>query len=316
MSTVQIDYTNCVFCAIIWPRANFSKNRDKILGEFQDCKVITEKDCRFSRNKFRYLISQVYSSHPWIGSAKNHYFGSARKGFNCFKKDECCHFIFFEAKNIEKVLSIKKRVREMMGMGNHSIHITDNNNETIQIERLILNDNSLDFISKGKPDHYPSIEKKIQRFTKQADEVGIDRSDYAFDSSVILGLYGLRRPRDIDFLTTNDKCKSLNVSDCDCHNDCEYYDQTVKEMLDNQDYYFWWNGNKYISIDVVLRMKRKRNEKKDRIDVYLIENIRGNNSLSVRIVMMMVNFVNECKLIVRNIYKKIKNLIHKKQQYR
>lgn len=308
MSSYKIDYTKNIFCACIWPKAEFSKNRVKILSSFQDCKIIAEKSYHFKQNKFRYFVFQVYCKHPWSGSASNYYLGSAKKAFHCWKKREACHFIFFEAESTEKVLAMKKEIRKMLKMDNHSIHITDNNEETMQLERLILNENSLEFINKGRPDRYPFIEKRIQKFVKYADEAGINREHYAFDSSVLLALYGLRRPRDIDFLTTDEKCMTINVFDCDCHNSCPYYLEPIEQLVEENKNYFWWNGNKYITLSVISRMKQIRNEKKDQRDVYLIEKIVQTNkyNLAAHIALLFINIANDCKLLLRKIYKSIK----------
>lgn len=260
------------FIACIWPRADFKKNKEIIYENLKDCHILYEKEYSFKFNKFSRFIYQIYHMHPWVGNAGNHYLGSIKKGINCYAKGGLCHFIVFEADSTETVLNIKREIRDKIGCSNHSIHITDDSNETSEIENIILSDNSLSFILEGKPDRYASIERKIKKFVELADNNGISRDAYAFDSSAILGMYGLRRPRDIDFITTDSNCAGLKTKDTDCHNGCEYYDLSVEDMINNPENYFWWNGNKYISLKIVRDMKNARGEKKDKRDVYLIDN--------------------------------------------
>lgn len=288
------------YLACIWPRADWKKNKEKILKHFEGCKIVDEIEHYFKFRAFKYFIYQIYHMHPWVGNAYNHYFGSARKAYNCYKKNNPCYFIAFEAGDLEEVLEIKSRIRKELGLDNHSIHITDDSAETIEIERIIRSNNSITFINEGRPDKYPTIEKKVKAFNKLTEKKGISVYDYAFDSSVILGLWGLRRPRDIDFLTVNEECKLLNTDYSDCHNDCGYYLKTIEELVNDDVNYFWWNGNKYIYKDVVRDMKNKRGERKDKKDVFLFEKCI-NPGLKYFFQKLIINIENDIKLFARYI---------------
>ena len=90
-------------------------------------------------------------------------------------RDRCPHLSFYHSKRIEEylkilssrarqltvvkreILDIKKRIRDIYGIGNHSVHMTDNTEETIQIANIILNKNSIHLLSYGCPDKYKQI---------------------------------------------------------------------------------------------------------------------------------------------------------------
>ena len=74
--------------------------------------------------------------------------GSMSKTSFCFARDRKLRFIVFDIDNKEMILSIKEKIRRICGVGNHSIHTTDNKDETIKLARLLLYENSIIMLNK------------------------------------------------------------------------------------------------------------------------------------------------------------------------
>jgi hypothetical protein len=53
-----------------------------------------------------------------------------------------------------------------------------------------------------------------------------------------------------------------------------HYKLTLDDIVNNPRYHLYYNGFKYVTLDVIKNMKKLRNEPKDRIDVKLIESLK------------------------------------------
>jgi hypothetical protein len=84
--------------------------------------------------------------------------------------------------------------------------------------------------------------------------------------STILSLYGLRDCKDIDLIYY----KNAPV---DSHNQYlkTHYKLSLDDIINNPLYHLYYNGFKYVSLDVIKNMKIIRNEPKDIADVKLVE---------------------------------------------
>ena len=87
--------------------------------------------------------------------------------------------------------------------------------------------------------------------------------------STVLSLYGLRDCKDIDKIYYNNPPP-------DSHNQYlkNLYKLTLDDIVNNPIYHLYYNGFKYVSLDVIKNMKKTRNEPKDIIDVKLAEEIK------------------------------------------
>ena len=88
--------------------------------------------------------------------------------------------------------------------------------------------------------------------------------------STILSLYGLRDCKDIDLIYYNNP-------PADSHNQYleTHYKLTLDQIVNDPRYHLYYNGFKYVSLDVIKNMKKIRNEPKDIVDVQLIEKIKS-----------------------------------------
>ena len=84
-----------------------------------------------------------------------------------------------------------------------------------------------------------------------------------------MSLYGLRDCKDIDKIYYNNP-----ISDSSNQYPENPYKVTLDNIVNNPIYHLYYNGFKYVSLDVIKNMKKIRNEPKDIIDVKLAEEIK------------------------------------------
>ena len=102
---------------------------------------------------------------------------------------------------------------------------------------------------------------------------------------MILSAFCLRDARDIDYIISNEeieKTTNLYHKNISNHNDVveKYYELSIDNIINNSRNYFTFLGVKFISIKLLLGMKCKRNEVKDKIDIKLIKSVFNLNKFS------------------------------------
>ena len=202
------------------------------------------------------LVKEIYLSDGWANEK-----GIRKKCKQCFRGMSKVTFVLIDAKNLETVKEMKKEIRALFKVGNHSVHINDYHVDTIRIAKTVFNDNSIHFLNNRKDVLFPNY-KKLMSDTKSDDNT-------IMTGSTVLSLYGLRDCKDIDLIY-------FNNPPVDSHNQYvgTLYKLTIDEIFNNPMYHLYYNGFKYVSLDVIKNMKKIRNEPKDVIDVKLAEEIK------------------------------------------
>ena len=202
------------------------------------------------------LIKEIYLSDGWTNEK-----GIRKKCKQCFRGMSNVTFVLIDAKNIETVKEMKKEIRALFKVGNHSVHINDQHEDTIRIAKTVFNDNSIHFLNNRKNVSFPNYNKLMN---------GIKPNDNTIiTGSTVLSLYGLRDCKDIDLIY-------FNNAPINSHNQYvgTFYKLTLDDIFNNPIYHLYYNGFKYVSLDVIKNMKKIRNESKDIIDVKLAEEIK------------------------------------------
>ena len=172
-------------------------------------------------------------------------------------------------KGFDEVTKFKNKLTNLFAIRKASIHITDNNKETIELGKIILNPNSLHFLNNSKPYVFESVFKKLKELKKLLNHNNINLEDIVLTSSTILGIFGYREPSDIDFLSAKDF--DLNQT-LQSHNYLiDFYKKDKNELIYNPMYHFYYSDFKFISLDEIKKFKKNRNEIKDRLDLELIK---------------------------------------------
>lgn len=202
------------------------------------------------------LMKEIYLKDGWANEK-----GIKRKSDQCFMGNTKVTFMLIDAKNLETVKEMKNKVRALFNVGNHSVHINDTHEETIRISKTVFNDNSIHFLNNRKNVLFPNYKKLMNDMNPDDNTV--------ITGSTILSLYGLRDCKDIDLIYYKDAPN-------DSHNQYlkTHYKLTLDQIVNDPRYHLYYNGFKYVSLDVIKNMKKIRNEPKDIVDVQLIEKIK------------------------------------------
>ncbi|URM33460.1 FkbM family methyltransferase [Cytobacillus firmus] len=266
-----IKMKNDIRTAILFsnPKKSFSIGSN-ILG--QNSKILYEKSINLTPIGQKNFIINLYEGEQWLGSIENNYKGSTQKQIGCFQYGSVIRVIFIE-EDTENLLDKKSKIRSLFGIGNHSIHTSDTYDETIKLAELLLNKNSIHLLNYQKFDFIKTVNELLNDFSQLLSEMSISKENVIIDSGCVLGIYGIRKPSDIDFITGYSSTQEKITGN---HNNY-FRPEQIKEYLENRENYFSYKGFKFLALNEVLKMKKNRGEYKDLEDIKACNNYFENN---------------------------------------
>ena len=238
-------------------------------------KVFYYRGVDLNKNGPLNLMREFYAGEPWAGGPHNNFQGFREKERLCYTSNNQTLFFLVEFEKYEDTVVTKKAIRDIFKVGNHSVHINDTHEQTIRLAQIAFNDNSIQHLNNSKPIIYQKFESCIKEYREFIKENNLDIDDYAITASSVLSVYGLREGDDLDYIhRTNTLIKdSKNL----IHSHNQYlqtlYGEEADELLLNPDNHFYSKGVKFISLEIIKKLKQKRNESKDVIDINLINSI-------------------------------------------
>ena len=259
---------NCFF-ACIWPSAdrNRIQNAEKLLMKLGS--IVYSQDVYMTYEGMRSFMVQIYGAQRWVGTIEDKFEGVNAKAHLCYNKRYPVKAYLIEVKESDKVVPIKKKIRDIFEIENHSIHISDDKQETVAMAEMLYNPNSVNFLNYSKPFEYSRIYKCLDVFNREIYDKGYDRGRFIIDSSAVLEVCGLRQAEDVDYLTDY-KGEVISDDNLDNHEgQLQYHRISVPDMLYNPENYFYYYGFKFLSVYRLVEMKTLRNEPKDQRDVEL-----------------------------------------------
>lgn len=138
-----------IYVACLWPKMGNYKKRSLAIDLLEKkYKILYTKEMTMSLNDLSMFIYEIYKEQDWVGNEDNNFAGARNKATFCYAKNSLVKFVFFQADNLNNVLALKDEIRDIFNFGKHSIHITDNHKETIDIANLILTEKVKDY-NKG-----------------------------------------------------------------------------------------------------------------------------------------------------------------------
>ena len=261
--------SNC-YMACLWPVSDLSHYSEVKQEIEQIGQIIYDQDVYLTYQGMKNFMVQIYGHQAWTGSIENHFDGVKGKTDACYKGGQAVRTILFEADSFNEVVEVKRRIRSIFGLENHSVHISDNQAETEAMVDLLYNANSVHFLNFAEPYKYSSIYKKSLELKDAIVQRGYELKRFIIDSSAVLEVCGLREARDVDFLTDYLDVSFDTIDDVDNHeSQMKYYGVEIQNLLYNPEHYFCFNGMKYLSVSRLQEMKECRNEPKDIADVEL-----------------------------------------------
>jgi len=266
---VAIEYCKLVpnsFVAIVYPSASGKdQNIEDIFSRWGE--IFYRKEVRINKFGARLLMRQIYAGEEWLGSWKTGFSGANSKASSCFRGGGVAR-VFVINSSVENMVRAKEEIRELFNIGKHSIHITDIQDESIQLAQVLLNDNSVYFLNNAKNKYFPNFYAFLKQYKSLFENDKHDIENYCIDGSSVLSAFGIRDSRDLDYLH-HSNCQTLNGGEyIHSHNEeAKYYDIEIADIISDPSNYFYLDGVKFVSLNIIYNMKRKRSEVKDLIDV-------------------------------------------------
>ena len=242
------------------PRATGKKDEvAKILRSTGD--VVYEKSLEINLRGLDNLVKEFYRDEPWIGGFFSpHSMGKTKQ---CWDSKNPRLTVYLWASNTECCV-VKKKIRQLFKVGNHSVHINDTQEETLRIGSLLFNENSRQFLQKSPFKLSPNNQKL---FKEHLEAQKSNSQDYCITGSFVLALYGLRESRDLDYVY-----HGTPLLGGDTHNKYAHlFNTSIDDIIYNPNHHFYFAGVKVASLEVIRAMKQKRGEPKDHVDIGLID---------------------------------------------
>lgn len=217
------------------------------------------------------FVRCVYWGEPWLGTEEDGYGGANAKAHACFARPGPLRLFIFETYERESAVRAKTEIRTLFGLGNHSVHINDAHEETLRVAEALLNSNGLHFLENASSQHLAQLLAHLGRLRDWLRAERLDSEDVCIGGSAVLGAYGLRESKDLDFLH-HFPAKEDNLPEAlGSHNPyAGLYGLTADDLIYDPRHHFHFAGFKFAALPVLARMKRSRAEKKDALDLRLI----------------------------------------------
>lgn len=268
-----IEYANDTYIAFLWPSGDYRKQ--EVLNKFSN--VVYHKKIKLTPQGGLNLLIELYKHMDWVGNQTSGFGGAKQKLIECFPSFSPFDVVVFQSDSIDKVRAIKDEVRQIYNIGFSSIHITDTKEEAIKAAKMVLNNNSIHFLNYAEPNKYYSTYKKIEKFKRFISENGLDSEDVILDGGMVLSAYGLRESSDIDYFLNDEKLSHCDKN-LDCHDDSlKYHNKEKSQLIYDPENYFYFNDLKLVSFNQIYRMKKNRNEEKDKNDCAMMESLIEDN---------------------------------------
>ena len=225
------------------------------------------KQFNLNNNGLQNLIKEMYRGERWIGGMFPP--GCGGKYHAC-KGDGPTTLILIDFKDHSKVIEFKEACRELYGMKKHSLHIADETIDSFRIGSSLLNKNSVNFLNNGTNNISDSTKSLLLNYFSKNKNT----EDFCLTSSLILEMFGLRPAKDLDYLSRENI--DLKLKNTGIHNGkwLKYYDLPVDELIYNPNCFFYFNGYKFTTLEIIKKMKSNRKEAKDLRDIEIINKMR------------------------------------------
>jgi len=235
------------------------------------CKVYYKKEIFLDFNSYVNLKKVSYLGDSWLGDVEHGFAGAIKHAKESFGIHPLRVYVLI-CDSESLLVPMKALIRDECGLGNYSIHITDNHNESIRLAELLLQETSLSILKiPYESDDYCKDSRIIAEFKSYLRANSKSLSDYCVVGSHPLEVLRLRKARDLDFVTADDiqDDPPPRVDNHGCEDDL-YFGGTINQIVDPRCHFFY-SGVKFLSLGSLIYYKSRRLEvPKDASDIALI----------------------------------------------
>ena len=258
------------YLAVIFPAASQIEQMKNALRE--NCEIVCGKTIKV-RGRFAAanIIRQIYPCESWIGNLSNGFEGAYEDAVYRFADGDELKILLLRADSPDDVKNAKEKARTIAGVDNYSIDITGNHAETLCLAKLFFNRNSVYAICSANS---PPSEEFERRLKKYADAIG-GNENFCIHGSAVMEAHGIRRAKDLDYISRNEKDLQLDGDEISLGNDKPgYASMTPDDIICDPANHFYYCGIKFASLSALCKMKEGRAEPKDFRDLALIKDWR------------------------------------------
>jgi len=256
--------------------------KDMILDILRNSgEIVYEKEVALTREGPLSAVKHLYCSRPeLIGNWENDFLGARDIVQTRFVPDSNSSRIitcFLWDKYSENNKENKQEAQDIL----QDIYVSSDRKETLISARMLFNQNSIDFINKARPKNYATFRRLFAMYTQWISDYDINEEYLCLDTSSILSAYGMRDCGDFDCLHYGCYSKDILKTrpwQIDCHNHMQsLYSKKFDDMIFNPQYHFYYQGQKFLTLQIVRELKRRRGMRKDWSDVRLIDRFLRDN---------------------------------------
>ncbi len=237
-------------------------------------KVLYRKRIDLTRIGTANFIRVLYAGEPWLGKKEFGLLGAASKARPCFPESAPRAAIvlwFLPSVDNDAVVAAKEEARQHVGLGKHSLHITDRPEEIEALGDWLLDPNARHLLNHKSFRYLLGFERDFADLKRRLAEHPALRDNVCVVSSAVLAAYGARDSRDLDIIDSDDAAATLGLASSNDH--WRRYGFDPPDLIRSPENHFVYRGIKFVSLARVAELKRKRGEAKDKIDLALIEEI-------------------------------------------
>lgn len=259
------------YMVLVWPAA--IGRDEEIEAILSDNGIIAyKKTVSLTKNGLVNLQRVVYKNEPWVGGYYNDFNGVHMKAHHCYAPDSPLRVYLYESKS-DNVYT-KQLIRDLFGIGHHSIHINDRQEETVEIADLLFNNNAITYLNGATRRETKKFDELESVFKSQIYQYNVDQ--FAIIGGVI-PLFGFRDARDLDYITTGNFQLTLPSNIEKEGEKTNYTKQSVDVIINDPRCHFKVDGLKFVSLDIIKEIKSKRNNRNDKLDLVFIKSVSGNH---------------------------------------
>lgn len=274
MAYQYMKYKEPCYVAFVWPISYIDPNYEIALKLIeQNSNIVYKKTIQMNYSGFTQLVMHNYMDTKWAKGLENRLPNIYEVVDERYAPNAPITVMVLDGKSLKEIVQLKQTVRTVLHEGFGKIHITDTQWEALRMAKMILNPNSIAFLNQANFFRYDSFIDEFFEFRKTVLENHLE-DEVCLDTGDVLGVYGLRETRDIDYVSRNNE--DINaLREYDRHTQ-EYYNNFLdeidcKEIIENWFHHFYCFDIMFASIESVKKFKAFRNEPKDQKDIALIQ---------------------------------------------
>jgi glycosyltransferase involved in cell wall biosynthesis len=246
--------------------------------------VVYIKEFSLTENGKINYVTSLYGQETWIGNIGNGLPGSHEQANLSFAAGNKVKAILLYSKDSKNILKSKQDIRDLIGVGKPSIHITDTYEEAFKSATTCFHNPTLKFMNEAKKGFFNEV--KIKNFVKETiqvfDKTDLQNEDFCVGGSAIYGAYGIRDFNDFDIIHLDSKTGIPFTNNVSSHNNyLNYYDEKKDKLIFDRESYIYLHGIKFLSINSITKMKLNRGESKDFRDIKLSQDVISKPNMNI-----------------------------------